>query len=141
MNILISLRSEILKTKRTAAVYLAILAAILFPVLLLLDVAFDGVNPETRLDPFNIFITESFKAINLVVLPMFIILVSTLLPQVEYRNNTWKQVFTSPQSMHRIFFARYLNLQLFILLFFVAYNIRQHWRLLLHEIEHRLLPP
>ena len=52
-----------------------------------------------------------------VLLPWFIILISTLLAQIEYRNNTWKQVLTSPQSKASIFIAKFINIQLLIFLF------------------------
>lgn len=89
MNLLTSFRSEILKTKGTASWYLTVIAAAIFPLLLLLDVCIDGVSRETLKDPLNIFFTEGFKGLNLLILPIYVILICTLLPQIEYRNNAW----------------------------------------------------
>ena len=89
MNLLISVRSEILKTKRTAAFYLTIIAAALVPFILLLDVCFDGISPENMKDAFNALLREGFGILSVLIFPMFVILVCTLLPQIEFRNNTW----------------------------------------------------
>jgi hypothetical protein len=124
MNVLISLRSEILKTKRTASFYFTILSAIVVPLLFVLDVCADGISPENMKNPLRSVYVEGLKGLNFLVLPMFVILVCTLLPQLEYRNNTWKQVFTSPQTMARIYLAKFLHLQVvivsFLLLFFIS---------------------
>ena len=123
MNLLISVRSEILKTKRTAAFYLTIIAAALVPFILLLDVCFDGISPENRKDAFNALLREGFGILSVLIFPMFVILVCTLLPQIEFRNNTWKQIFASPRTMKEIFISRFLNVQLLILLFLVSFNL------------------
>jgi hypothetical protein len=123
MNLIISVRSEILKTKRTAAFYLTIIAAALVPFIFLMDVIFDGILPENRKDAFNAFIRESFGFLSVLIFPMFVILVCTLLPQIEFRNNTWKQVFASPRTMKDIFISRFLNVHLLILLFLVSFNL------------------
>jgi lantibiotic transport system permease protein len=52
-----------------------------------------------------------------VAFPFFIILICTLLPQIEHRNNTWKQLLTSPQTKLNIFLAKFANAQFFIILF------------------------
>ncbi len=54
---------------------------------------------------------------------MFLVLISTLLPQLEFRNNAWKQVLASPQTKFNVFFAKYLNINLLILVFLLAHNI------------------
>ena len=123
MNLLISFRSEILKTKRTASLYLAVIAAAIVPVIFLLDVSFDGVSAPNRKDPLNAFFREGFIMTGVLIFPMFVMLICTLLPQIEYRNNTWKQLFASPQTMATVFFAKFLNVHLLILTYLVSYNV------------------
>lgn len=120
MNLLISLRSEILKTKRTASVYFAIAAAAFGPLMSMLDLLLDGVRPEEGPTLFNRMLTSKFQMMGFVILPYFVILACTLLPQIEYKNNTWKQVLASPQSRATIFFSKFINIQLLVLLFLVA---------------------
>ena len=45
MNLQVSLQSELLKTKRTASLYLTIFAAAFGPFFSMLDLVFDGVEP------------------------------------------------------------------------------------------------
>jgi lantibiotic transport system permease protein len=119
MNLFISLRSEILKTKQTASFYFTLIGAAVIPVTFLLNVLMDGIE-ETRKDPLNAIFKLGSEMNGLVIFPMFVILICTLLPQIEYRNNTWKQVLTSPQTKANVLLAKYLNVQLLILLFLVA---------------------
>jgi hypothetical protein len=56
----------------------------------------------------------------LVALPLFLILVCTLLPQIEYKNNTWKQVLTSPQTKANVFAAKFINVQALVALFLIT---------------------
>lgn len=121
MNVLISLRSEILKTKRTAAFYFALIGAAPIPAILLLNVLTGGSDlAAIRKDPLNAIFELGAERNGLVFFPMFVILVCTLLPQIEYRNNTWKQVFASPQTKTAVYFAKFLNINLLIFLFLVA---------------------
>jgi len=55
--------------------------------------------------------------------PWFIILTCTLLPQIEYKNNTWKQVFTSPAAKVNIITAKYLTVHLLMLLFLLSTHL------------------
>ena len=64
---------------------------------------------------------ESWESISIMILPLMVALIITLILQVEYRNNTWKQVHTSPQSWGMIFSAKlamalWALLQLFLVL-------------------------
>lgn len=117
MSLAISLRSELLKSKRTSVVYFTVFAAAFGPFMSLLDLVFDGIDSE---DPYNIFselMINKFQMTGAVALPFYIILVCTLLPQIEYKNNTWKQLLSSPQRKLNIFLAKFVNVQLFIILF------------------------
>lgn len=117
MNLLITLRSELFKTRRTVALYFTIAAAAFAPMMSMLDLVFDGVGSDPERNIFNELFTTKFMMTGAVVLPWFIILITTLMAQIEYRNNTWKQLLTSPQSKASIFFAKFINIQLLIFLF------------------------
>lgn len=123
MNLLISLRSEILKTKRTASFYFTLIGAAVVPFIYLLDISADGLSDDLKRDPLNELFKTSSELNGLVFFPMFIILVCTLLPQIEYRNNTWKQVFASPQTKANVFVAKFLNIHFLMLLFLMASHV------------------
>lgn len=123
MNLLISLRSEILKSKRTASFYSTIIAAGVVPFILLLDMTVDGISPENSKTIFNQMFIEGFRISSFAIFPMFVILIGTLMPQIEFRNNTWKQVFASPQTKSNVYIAKFLNIHLLMLLFLVANHL------------------
>jgi lantibiotic transport system permease protein len=121
MSLALSFRSETLKIKRTLAVYVCVLASAFGPFMRFVE----NINIKGRqikTEPWIQHFMEGRQALNIALLPMYVILVSTLLLQIEYRDKTWKQVLSSPQRMINIFFAKYLTLQLMILLFIVSYN-------------------
>jgi hypothetical protein len=121
MKLLTALRAEMLKTKRTASFYFTLIAAALIPAIILLNVLTDGGDlAAIRKDGMNAVFEMGAERSYLVFLPMFVILVCTLLPQIEYRNNTWKQVLAAPHSKGTVFLAKFLNVNGLILLFLVA---------------------
>jgi hypothetical protein len=117
MNLLISLRSEILKTKRTASLYLTIAAAGFGPFASMLDIIFDGIDEDNRAVLFSSMMIKKFEMVAFLVFPIFLILICTLLPQIEFKNNGWKQVLASPQTKGTIFLSKFMNVQLLILVF------------------------
>lgn len=123
MSLLITFRSELFKSTRTASFYLAIIGGLILPAIIILDVIFDGVSPKNQADIFNSLFNEGFKNTAFIFFPMFLVLISTLLPQLEFRNNTWKQVLASPQQKLNVFAAKFLNIHLLILVFLIAHNV------------------
>jgi hypothetical protein len=120
MSLLKSLRSEILKTKRTGPFYFTLAAAAFAPLMSMLDILLDGIDTDNRKDIFNDMLIKKFQMTGLVALPIFLILVCTLLSQIEYKNNTWKQVLISPQSKGNVFLAKFINVQFLLVVFFIT---------------------
>lgn len=124
MSILLSLRSELVKTKRTSAWYLCLLCTVFTPLYAyLLFTEPDKIN-GMKADPWNSFLVgEPGLVFNLVILPFFLFLICTLQAQLEFRNNTWKQVFVSPQPLLNVFLSKFLNIQLLLIAVFILTNI------------------
>ena len=122
MNLVISLRSEIFKTKRTAVFYFTLIAAAIVPFVFLLNVLGDDLD-STKKDPLNMIFKLLSDMNGVAFFPWFVILICTLLPQIEYRNNTWKQVFTSPQPKLNVLTAKFVNVHLLMLLFIVSTHL------------------
>jgi lantibiotic transport system permease protein len=125
MNLLISLRSEILKTKRTAAFYFTLAGAAVVPFIFLLNALSDGLPDEEKSlkDPLNAIFKLSSQMNGLGIFPLFVVLICTLLLQIEHKNHTWKQVLTSPQTRINVFTSKFLNIHLMMLLFLVANHL------------------
>jgi len=124
MNFSETLRSEIIKVKRTSLLYFTFLAAAFTPVVMLLDNLDGTPSGDLREDgPLYGFYVEGFQFIAIMFLPLFIVLVSTLLMQIEHKNNTWKQVLASPQPLHNILLSKFLVVQGMVLLMLVIFNL------------------
>ena len=124
MSLSITLRSEILKTKKTAAFYFTLAGASVVPIIFLLNALTDSDGMDaTRKDPLNNLFKLLSEMNGYAFFPWFIILICTLLPQVEYKNNTWKQVLTSPQTKANLMLAKFLNIHLLMLLFLVSTHL------------------
>ena len=120
MSLAISLQSELLKSRRTASFYLTLVAAAVIPVIFIMDITLDGVSPQNRAGIVGKMFSEGLKMTGFLILPMFIILITTLLPQIEYKNQAWKQVLTSPQTKGNVFLAKFLNIHFLILIFIIV---------------------
>jgi lantibiotic transport system permease protein len=122
MSLLLSLRAETFKLKRTLSVYLCVLAALFGPLMSFLE----HTEPDEKL-PKGLHWTQHFlegrEPICIALLPFYIILVCALIMQIENRDKTWKQVLASPQTKFNIFFGKFLVLQGMVLLFLICYNL------------------
>jgi hypothetical protein len=124
MSFIISTQAELLKTKRTASFWLSVIGSAFIPTLLFIALF---TNPDTAKnlakDPWTKFFNMGWQILSVFFLPMYIILNSTLITQIEFKNNTWKQVFASPQSLANIFFSKFFTIHLMILFCFLLFNI------------------
>jgi len=124
MSFIISTQAELLKTKRTASFWLTILCAAFIPMILFIALFTDG-DAEKNLakEPWTMFMNMGWQILTVFLLPAFIILVSTLITQLEIKNNTWKQVFASPQSFANIYFSKFLAIHIMIIFCYVLFNV------------------
>lgn len=125
MRIFSSIQAELLKIKGTASIWLSGIVGAIVPLGLFLHFVIwpnDGIEelaPNTW-QQFFLFGWEIFTAF---LLSLCIVLLCTSIPQIEAKNNTWKQVFSSPQPIHNIFFSKFLIIQIMILFCFANFNI------------------
>lgn len=124
MSFIISTQAELLKTKRTASFWLSIIGAAFIPTILFIALFTDG-DAEKNLakEPWAMFMNMGWQILTVFLLPVYIILVSTLITQIEIKNNTWKQVFASPQSVANIFFSKFLAIHIMILFCYLMFNM------------------
>lgn len=125
MSFSISLRSEIIKTKRSAAFWLSLIGAAFVPAIFFLMYL---VQPgefivQLKNNAWQNHFKAGWQALSAFLLPMFVILTCSLIPQIEFKNNTWKQVFASPQSLGNIFFSKFLTIHLIILFYFLLFDL------------------
>lgn len=127
MNLLISTQTEILKTKRSASFWLTIIAALFLPTLFCIGYSVESESiirqmKESR-NAWNFHFGNAWQVANAFLFPMFIILICSLIPQIEYKNNTWKQVYASPQPLANVYFSKFISIHVMIFFFFVLFNL------------------
>lgn len=126
MNFIHSLQSEWLKTKRSAASWLCIFGGFFIPTIYMILFLKDHASINMYYPFANVW-TKHFHDLwqNMAtfLLPMGVILSSSLITQMEYKNNTWKQLHTTPQSYSRVFLAKFSVIALMTLKFFLFFNI------------------
>ncbi len=66
---------------------------------------------------------HSWETMAILLLPTGVILSTSLITQMEYKNNTWKQVFASPQSLSTIFLSKLTITLLMMLAFFILFTL------------------
>jgi hypothetical protein len=122
---LLNIRSEFLKCRHTAALWLTLMAAVFLPaincIILVAKPAF--FLSKFQQQPWISFLHMNWKNGASVILPVFVILLNNVIVQVEYKNNTWKQVYASPRKYADIFFSKFIIVQLFLLSFFLLFTL------------------
>jgi hypothetical protein len=125
MHFIHSLQSEWLKTRRSAASWLCIIGASFLPVLFIISFLKDHTTINQMHGPENVwkmYFFQIWRFMAMAILPFGVILSSTLIAQMEYRNNTWKQLHTTPQRLITIFSAKLLAIILMVIQFFLIFN-------------------
>lgn len=124
ISLLTVTKTEWLKTKRTTTLWLTVLGAGFIPSLLLLMYITkpDGNLKYLGAAAWQKYLGEGWQVENYFLFPMFVILICSLITQVEYKNNTWKQVYASPVSIAQIYLSKLINIMMMVLLFFVLFN-------------------
>lgn len=124
MSLLISTKAELIKSKRSASFWLSLIGSAVIPGIFFLMYTIEPKNADRyQVKPWEIHFTQGWQAFAAFLLPMFVILICSLIPQIEFKNNTWKQTFASPQSVGNIFFAKYLSIVIMILFLFLMFNV------------------
>jgi lantibiotic transport system permease protein len=126
MTFLHSFQSEWMKHKHSAAAWLTLAGGTFLPLIILMQrfyffdrLATDNASAEL----WSALYVHSWRFMAFFLLPMGVILVTSLVGQLEYRNNTWKQLHTTPQSLTTIFFSKLLLILVMLFLFFILFNI------------------
>ena len=121
-----TLKSEYIKQKRSTVSSVVILGALFLPAIVLTARLVNASRLPTlyrTADFWKHLWGMSWESITLIILPMIVIMVASLIVQIEYRNNAWKQVHTTPQSLAAIFFAKQFVILGALLGFFLVLNL------------------
>lgn len=121
-----SFQSEWLKKKRSLTSWLVLVGAFFTPSIIFLA-RIKNANKLSALYASNDFWIKSWhqawESMSILVLPVGIILAVGLITQLEYKNNAWKQLHTTPQCFLTIFFAKFLVMLFMLVEVFLLFNI------------------
>lgn len=122
---IINTKAELWKCRKTAAYWLTLLAGIFLPFVTWLMLVFraDHFVKAFEKAPWQSLLGDCWQPTAAFFLPMYVILVTSLVVQIEYRNNTWKQVYASPRSYADIFFSKFLVVHGLVLVALLLFNI------------------
>ncbi|TYZ13364.1 hypothetical protein FY528_02850 [Hymenobacter lutimineralis] len=106
-----SLQADVLKLRRTAALRLTLFSGAL-PVLLVFSIYFFKghaiIKPGT--DPWPSFLMRSWQTAGTLLLPLFVVLLTSLLVHVETKATAWKHLYAQPVGRGAVFVSKLLVL-------------------------------
>ena len=126
MQLINSIKSEWLKTRKSAASWLCLIGGLFIPLIFLIGFLYNGETLSTYGEVENVWTAHFFQVWQSMVvflLPMGLILATSLITQMEFRNNTWKQLHTTPQPYYVIFWAKFIVIIGMTLQFFFYFNL------------------
>lgn len=126
MTFINSFQSEWLKKKRSLASWLVLVGAFFTPLIVLTArIKNHAALPAQYVsdDFWRKAWNQSWESMEVFLLPIGIILATGLIAQIEYKNNTWKQVHTTPQAFTTIFLAKFLVILIMLVEVFVLFNL------------------
>jgi hypothetical protein len=121
-----SFQSEWLKKKRSLSSWLVIVGGFFTPLIIIIArlVHHEQLAELYAKDNFwNQLWKSSWESMAIFLLPVGVILATSLITQLEYKNNTWKQLHTLPLNLTTVFFSKLLLLMVMVLQFFILFNI------------------
>jgi len=126
MNFIRSFQSEWLKKKRSLASWLVIVGAFFTPLIVLVAKIKNHVLLAKSYGAEDFWVKhwhQAWESMALLMLPIGIILATGLITQIEYKNNAWKQLHTTPQSYTVIFFAKLAVIFVMMIEVFALFNL------------------
>lgn len=124
-SFVINTKAEILKCRKTAAYWLTLIAGVFIPLVsgIMMVARQDHFIKRLGDDPWRNLMNMNWQPAAAFFLPMYVILVTSLVVQVEFRNNAWKQVYATPRSYADIYFSKFVVVHLLVLASLIAFNI------------------
>ena len=113
-------QAELIKTKNSFALWLVILGAAFIPFFFFLNHVYEWRDyiPKAGENPWFDYFRKGFNGVHFTFLPLLIVLLISLLFNIEHKSNTWKHIFVLPVSKTKIFLGKYLLLFGLITLFY-----------------------
>ena len=120
-----SIKNEFIKLKRTFAFWLTIISAIIFPILFFIAyfVKHETNTPEIGINPWDKFMTIQIENSIPFFIPMFIVLITSLIMQLEHKSLGLKHLFALPIPKWSVYYGKLTIVIFAIITTYVYYYI------------------
>ncbi len=135
--------AEWLKKRRSFASWLVLAGGFFIP---LVNMIIFMVYPKQLLSLhtsgqfWKLLFQHSWQIMAIMLLPMGIVLAVSLITQLEFKNNTWKQLHTTPVSFGTVYFAKLLVLLVMLVQLFILFNIGNYLSVIIPVLFNRHFP-
>ena len=143
MGFVNSFQSEWLKKRRSLASWLVVIGAFFTPTIILTArIKNHAALPALHVseDFWRRLWIQSWESMEVFLLPIGIILATGLIAQLEYKNNTWKQLHTTPQGFTTIFWAKFLVILIMLAEVFALFNVGVYLSAVIPSLIFRNVP-
>ena len=109
--------AEYMKTKKTWAFWLSVFGGILIPAIMFLVVRSHPEIVSNRMSnmPWYLFLKYNWQSVASFLLPLYVVLVTSLVVQIEHKANAFKKMLTLPYSRASFYVSKIL-----VVLYYVA---------------------
>lgn len=110
------LRTELMKLKRTPAVWLTVSGAALLPCAYFIGFInhMDQMLTMTS-NPWSYLFAKQWNMLAFLLLPLYAVLITSLVVQTEYKAKGWKHLLTQPVKRSTAFFSKLITILLLII--------------------------
>ncbi|WP_439130628.1 ABC transporter permease [Polaribacter sp.] len=121
-----SIKNEILKLKSTFTLWLAVISAVFIPVIYFFYyiLKYKSLIPADGINPWEKFMTQQIMVSCSLLTPLFIVLITSLIIQIEHKSSALKYLFSLPVPKWSIYFGKLtvsvLLVSFIYILFFLA---------------------
>lgn len=118
-------KSEWLKKRHTLAAWIVICGAFFTPLIIIIARLVHHTTLATLYASKGFWLQlwrSSWESMAVFLLPVGVVLATSLLTQIEFKNNTWKQVHTTPIPLSIIFCSKLLVIIVMLMQFFILFN-------------------
>ncbi len=103
-----STKNELIKLKRTFAFWLTIISGLFIPLIYFLyySLKYKSLIPVEGVNPWDKFMVEQIRAAAPLLVPFFIVLITSLIVQIEHKSLGIKHLFALPVPKWSIYFGK-----------------------------------
>lgn len=104
----ISIKNEVFKLKRTFAFWLTIISAFFIPAIYFVYylLKYKTLIPANDINPWDKFLNNQIISVSSLLIPLFIVLITSLIIQLEHKSSGIKLLFSLPISKWSIYYGK-----------------------------------